>query len=292
MLAVIITYMSPCVFQSSTAPLSLACWRKRGAWDRPTPPLPLRPVAWSSLLPEIVGLGMLLLLEGLLELALLAQVLVDAAALLGVAQRRPSAAVGVQAVRARRLLGLLDVVCHRPVDLVTRADWHRHRVVALVLWFVVAPLRLGVLGRLAGVRQPLVVRLGVSSRAAPTVVLSGGVGDVLEMDVGAVRVPLSLAVRRPVVDQGVSLQASLVSGHRAQGVLLDVLQLLLAAVLLVVVETLLAVLVGLVQLAPGLAAFQLAVRLLLRAVLLGLVVVGASERRKADNGQQHHGRQV
>lgn len=83
---------------------------------------------------------MLLLLEGLLELALLAQVLVDAAALLGVAQRRPSAAVGVQAVRARRLLGLLDVVCHGPVDLVTRADWHRHRVVALVLWFVVATL--------------------------------------------------------------------------------------------------------------------------------------------------------
>lgn len=230
---------------------------------------------------------MLLLLEGLLELALLAQVLVDASALLGVAQSCPSAAVGVQAVRAWRLLGLLDVVCHGPVDLVSRTDGHRHRVVALVLLrLVVAPLGFGVLGRLSSVCQPLMVWLGVS------VVLSGGVGQVLKVDVSAVRVPLALAVGCPVVDEGVALQASLVPRHRTQGMLLDVLQLLLATVLLVVVEALLAVLVGLVQLAPGVAALEFTVRLLLGAVLLGLVVVCACERRQAHNGDQHDGRQV
>lgn len=290
MLAVIITYMPPCVLQfSATSPFSLACRcnKESVVTLAPNPPIC---VTWCgrsvSLLPEVVGLGMLLLLEGLLELALLAQVLVDASALLGVAQSCPSAAVGVQAVRARRLLGLLDVVRHGPVDLVSRADGHRHCVVALVLLcLVVAPLGFGVLGRLAGVRQPLMVWLGVS------VVLSGGMGQVLKVDVSAVRVPLALAVGCPVVDEGVTLQASLVPRHRTQGMLLDVLQLLLATVLLVVVEALLAVLVGLVQLAPGVAALEFTVHLL-GAVLLGLVVVCACERRQAHNGDQHDGRQV
>lgn len=222
---------------------------------------------------------MLLLLEGLLELALLA-VLVDASALLGVAERRPGAAVGVEVVGARRLLGLLDEVRDGPVDLVARAHGHRDRVVAVVRP-VVAPLGGDMLvGRLVRVRQPLVVRLCVS----PVRVLAVGVVEVLEVDVSAVGVPLALAVCRPVVDQGVALEAGLVPRHGQHRVLLDLLQLLLAAVLLVVVVALLAVLVRLVQLAPGLAPLLVfAVRLLVGTVLLGFVVVSAGKRGKADD---------
>lgn len=236
----------------------------------PNFPLPVKRLR-CRLLPEIVWLGMLLLLKGLLELALLA-VLVDASALLGVAECRPGAAVGVEVVRAGGLLlGLLDWVRHGPVDLVARAHGHGHRVVAVVAslggqvlvgWLVVR------------VRQPLVVRLCVSV----------GVVHVLQVDVGAVGVPLALAVRRPVVDQRVALQAGLVPRHGQHRVLLDLLQLLLATVLLVVVVALLAVLVGLVQLAPGLAALLVfAVRLLVGTVLLGFVVVSAGKCGKADD---------
>lgn len=289
-LAAIIAYMSPCVLQfSASCPFLLrllAQKEMRVSSRSPSHRVALRG-CFSCPLPEVVGLGMLLLLEGLLELALLARVLVDASTLLGVAQCRPGVAVGVQAVGARRILGLFQVVRHGPVDLVSRADGHRHCVVALVLLLlVVAPL-----GRLVGVRQPLMVWLGVSSRVV-AVVLSSRVGQVLEVDVGAMRVPLALAVGCPVVDQGVTLKASFVPGYRAQGVLLDVLQLLLATVFLVVVEALLAVLVGLVQLAPGVAALQFAVSLLLGVVLLRFVVVCASERGQAGKGDQHDGRQV
>uniref|UniRef100_A0A6B0UXX9 Putative secreted protein n=1 Tax=Ixodes ricinus TaxID=34613 RepID=A0A6B0UXX9_IXORI len=162
-----------------------------------------------------------LLLEGLLELALLA-VLVDPPALLGVAECRAGPAVGVDVHRTAVLDFLAVKLRQGAVDLVSRAHGGR-RVVALVLHG----------GPVVGVGQLLVVRVRVSAVR---------VRQVLEVDVGAVGVVLAL-VGRPPVHQGVPLQAGFMARHREHSVLLDLLQLLLV-VFLVVVETLLAVLVG------------------------------------------------
>ncbi|CAN8010555.1 unnamed protein product, partial [Ixodes pacificus] len=177
----------------------------------------------SVALPHVVRLGMLrLLLEGLLELALLA-VLVDPPALLGVAECRASPAVGVD-VHWTAVLDFLAVeLWQGAVDLVSRAHGGR-RVVALVLHG----------GPVVGVGQLLCNaretkrQHGVNSlNAAAAVHMSAvRVRQVLEVDVGAVGVVLAL-VGRPPVHQGVPLQAGFVARHREHGVLLDLLQLLL-----------------------------------------------------------------
>lgn len=232
-----------------------------GNWGREVP---------GASLPKVVRLGMLLLLfKGLLELALLA-VLANPLALLSIAQCRACPAVGVEMHGA----GLLIIhVGHGPVDLVSGAN--RRRSVAVLVVALLAALSVLCRPVVTGVGQFLMVRVGVTSSGGA--VSAVRVGQVLEVDVGAVGVVLAL-VGCPAVHQGVTLQTGLVPRHRQDRVLLNLLQLFLVMFFVVVrvILAVLAVLVGPVESCPGVAAVGDAVNFLLATVLLEGVVVVSS----------------